>query len=55
MEKLGAVNASSSTYIPPVVALLIGYFLVGEDITLIDLLATALIFSGVFMINMKKR
>lgn len=54
IEKLGAVNASSSTYIPPVVALLIGYFLVGENITFIDILATFLIFSGVFIINKKR-
>ena len=54
IEKLGAVNASSVTYIPPIVALLIGYFLVGEDITSIDILATALIFSGVFIINSKR-
>jgi drug/metabolite transporter (DMT)-like permease len=55
IEKLGAVNASSSTYIPPVVALLIGYFLVGENITFVDIFATVLIFSGVFMINMRKK
>lgn len=54
IEKLGAVKASSSTYIPPIVALFIGYFLVGEDISFIDILATALIFSGVFIINTKK-
>lgn len=54
IEKLGAVNASSSTYVPPVVALFIGYFFVGENITIVDIFATILIFSGVFIINSKK-
>ncbi|WP_375136997.1 DMT family transporter [Arcobacter sp. CECT 8986] len=54
IENLGAVNASSVTYIPPVVALLIGYFLVGENITFVDVIATLLIFSGVFIINKKR-
>lgn len=53
VEKLGAVNASTATYIPPVVALFIGYFFIGENITLVDILATMLIFSGVFLINKK--
>ncbi|AXX91692.1 EamA family transporter [Malaciobacter molluscorum LMG 25693] len=53
VEKLGAVNASTATYIPPVVALIIGYFFIGENITLVDILATMLIFSGVFLINKK--
>ena len=54
IEKLGALKASSITYIPPVVALFIGFFIVGEDIKLIDFLATALIFFGVFLINKRK-
>lgn len=53
IEKIGAVNTSSVTYIPPVVALIIGYF-IGEVLTLIDIIATILIFSGVFLINSKK-
>ena len=54
IEKLGAIAASSSTYLPPVVALIIGYFLIGEDIDLIDCLGTVLIFAGVFLVNNKK-
>lgn len=53
IEKLGAVNAASVTYIPPVVALIIGYLFVGENITLLDIFSTVLIFSGVFLINKK--
>ena len=51
VSKYGAVKASSSTYIPPVVALFIGSFLVGEPIELIDYVATLLIFTGVFLLS----
>ena len=53
VEKLGAVTASSVTYIPPVVALLIGYVLVGEPIDLSDIIATCFIFAGVFLLKTK--
>ncbi len=55
VKELGAIKASSITYIPPVVALVIGVVLVGEDIKLIDILSTALIFLGVFLINRRKK
>ena len=55
IEKLGALKASSITYIPPVVALFIGFFIVGEDIRIIDFIATFLIFLGVFLINKNKK
>lgn len=54
IEKLGALKASSITYIPPVIALLIAYFIVDENIKLIDFIATGLIFLGVFLINKRK-
>ncbi len=53
VDKLGAVAASSVSYIPPVVALLIGAFIVGERIETLDYGATVLIFVGVFLL--KKR
>jgi drug/metabolite transporter (DMT)-like permease len=53
IEKLGAVAASSATYIPPVIALLIGALLVGEPIGLLDCAATALIFAGVFLLRQR--
>ena len=53
VEKLGAVSASSVTYIPPIVALLIGALLVGEPIKLADYGATLLIFTGVFLLKKK--
>lgn len=55
IEKLGALKASSITYIPPIVALLIGIFIVGEDIKHVDILATSLIFLGIFLINKRKK
>lgn len=53
IDELGAVSASSVTYIPPVIALAIGYFFVGEDIGIVDVFATLLIFAGVFLIKKK--
>lgn len=54
IEKLGAVNAASVTYIPPIIALLIGFLFIDEKITLFDCFATMLIFAGVFLINKRK-
>lgn len=54
VDKLGAVSASSVTYLPPVVALLIGALLVGEPITWIDCAATALILGGVLLVHRPK-
>ena len=51
VDHLGAVVASSVNYIPSIVALLIGSFIVGEPIELIDCLATAIIFLGVFLLK----
>ena len=53
VKTLGAVTASSATYIPPVVALFIGAIIVGEDIVLTDYMATLMIFIGVILL--KKR
>ncbi len=51
VSTMGAIAASSVTYIPPLVALLIGVVLVGEPIELLDYLATALIFIGVYVLK----
>lgn len=51
IDTAGAVFASSITYIPPVIALFIGAFLVGEDITVVDFVATALIMLSVLLIS----
>lgn len=53
VENLGAIVASSVTYIPPVVALLIGVILINEPIELSDYFATMLIFAGVFLLRKK--
>jgi drug/metabolite transporter (DMT)-like permease len=49
--QMGAVQASSVTYLPPVVALLIGCLLVGEPLRWMDLIAMSAILSGVFAIQ----
>lgn len=53
IEKLGAVRASALTYVPPVVALFLGATLLKEAITIIDYVATILIFAGVVLVNKK--
>lgn len=55
VETMGAVAASSVTYIPPVVALIIGVFLVGEHVAPMDYFATTLIFLGVFLLKQKMK
>ena len=54
VEKLGAVTASSATYIPPVVALAIGWLLVDEPLQLFDGIAVLLILSGVAVLRVSQ-
>ena len=51
VEKLGAISASSVSYIPPVVALAIGALIVGEPIGLADYGAAILIIIGVILLK----
>ena len=51
VSNLGAVAASSVTYIPPVVALVIGIFLAGEKISALGYLATVFILAGVALLQ----
>jgi drug/metabolite transporter (DMT)-like permease len=55
VERLGAVVAASATYIPPVIALLIGVFVAGEPVHGMDLLAIAAILGGVYLLQMGRR
>jgi drug/metabolite transporter (DMT)-like permease len=47
VERLGALAAANATYLPPVVALLIGWLLVGEPVDALDGAAVLLILAGV--------
>ena len=53
IANLGAVRASALTYVPPVVALVLGAMFLGETIVLIDYIGTTLIFGGVLLVNKK--
>jgi|GEM_PF-83982 len=53
VKELGAVTASSATYLPPVVALLIGAVVVGEPIGMVEYLATSMILAGVVLLRTK--
>jgi len=49
VDRLGAITAASATYVPPVVALAIGWLLVGEPLQPVDGAAALLIGSGVVL------
>ena len=51
VQRMGAVQASTVTYLPPVVALLIGCLLVGEPLRGADLIAMGSILCGVYAIQ----
>ncbi len=51
VDRLGAVAAAGVTYIPPVIALLIGVLLAGESVQALDIVATAAILLGVFILQ----
>lgn len=55
VQRLGAIVASGVTYIPPVVALLIGVALVGEPLHMIDVVGTAAILAGVGIIQLGRK
>ena len=50
VRRMGAVQASTVRYLPPVVALLIGLF-VGEPLHAMDLIAMGEILGGVYVIQ----
>jgi drug/metabolite transporter (DMT)-like permease len=51
VQRLGALAAASVTYIPPVVALLIGVLWAHEPVHAMDLLAVAAILGGVYIVQ----
>ncbi len=51
VQKMGAVSASAVTYIPPLVALVIGYAVAGEPVSALDLAAMACILGGVYVLQ----
>ena len=51
VDHLGAITASSATYVPPVVALAIGWLLVKEPLDILDAAAVLLILSGVAVLR----
>ena len=52
---LGAVVASSGTYIPPVVALIVGFLAANEQLGVTEILSMVLIMSGVFLLQRPSR
>lgn len=55
IARLGAVAAASVSYIPPVVALLCGYFFADEPLGMLEIGSMVLIFSGVILLQSRKQ
>lgn len=53
IERMGALKASSVTYIPPIVALIVGSTLGDEPIVLTDFIATMIVLVGVYFLKKK--
>lgn len=53
IKRMGAVSASAVAYIPPVIAMAIGVFIVGEKITPTEYLGAGIIFLGLILLNKK--
>ncbi len=51
VQRMGAVQASAVTYLPPVVALMIGCLLVGEPLRALDVIAMSAILGGVYVMQ----
>lgn len=51
VENLGAVKAASVTYIPPIIAVLTGSLILGENVQMQDLIAMAAILTGVIVMQ----
>lgn len=55
VNRLGAIVASGVTYIPPVVALLIGVVLIGEPVQGLDIIAMVVILAGVGLLQLGRK
>jgi drug/metabolite transporter (DMT)-like permease len=55
VQQMGAVRASTVTYLPPLVALVIGCALAKEPLRALDILAMIIILFGVYVIQFPKR
>ncbi len=55
VDELGAITASGATYLPPVVALAIGWLVVGESLAWWDGAAVTLILTGVVVLRLGGR
>lgn len=51
VQKIGAVRASAVTYLPPIIAFLIGVALAGKPVTVLDVVAMVAILVGVGFIQ----
>jgi drug/metabolite transporter (DMT)-like permease len=55
VDRLGAVPASGVTYVPPLVALVIGVLWAGEPIRILDVIAMVMILAGVGVLQFERK
>jgi drug/metabolite transporter (DMT)-like permease len=48
-------KVATSTYVNPIIALLLGWYLLDEQITMQSIIAAIILFTGVYFINTKKK
>ena len=54
LSKVSPEKVATSTYVNPIVALILGWYFLNENISLQSIIAAALLLTGVYFINTKK-
>lgn len=55
LKRVSPEKVATSTYVNPIVALLLGWYFLGEEITAQSVVAAAILLTGVYFINTKKK
>jgi len=55
LQMVSPEKVATSTYVNPIIALLLGWYFLNEEITLQSVLAAAILLTGVYFINSKKK
>ena len=54
LKKVSAEKVATSAYVNPIVALLLGWYILGEQITTQSIIAAVILLTGVYFINTKR-
>jgi len=55
LQMVSPEKVATSTYVNPIIALLLGWYFLNEEITLQSIIAAAILLTGVYFINTKKK